>query len=302
MKKFNYRLVRERVYLAIALIKLAQEVLELLNMAFNYLTNKLCMNKIIQRWSSKFQIKPGSWIFVPTDETMKYGHSIKIAIEARWAPPNYYYHLRDGGHVKALSSHLDHEFYIHLDISNFFGCINKTRVTRSLKRFWSYDKARNMATQSTVRDPNCTKKAKYILPFGFVQSPIIASLCLRNSKLGRYLSKINMKPEISVSVYMDDIIISSNDIGQLTATLDEIKPISELSKFPLNPKKEEGPAESITAFNIKLSKGALELTNERLATFKTAYRETDDSNILNGIVGYVSTVNQDQASEILQCI
>lgn len=40
MKKINYRLVQERVYLAIALIKLAQEILTLLNMAFNYLTNK----------------------------------------------------------------------------------------------------------------------------------------------------------------------------------------------------------------------------------------------------------------------
>lgn len=36
MKKIDYRLVQERVYLAIALVKLAQEVLKLLNMAFNY--------------------------------------------------------------------------------------------------------------------------------------------------------------------------------------------------------------------------------------------------------------------------
>lgn len=39
MNKINYRLVQERVYLAIALVKLAQEVLLLLNMAFNYKTN-----------------------------------------------------------------------------------------------------------------------------------------------------------------------------------------------------------------------------------------------------------------------
>jgi len=39
MKKINYRLVQERVYLAIALVKLAQEVLVLLNMAFNYKIN-----------------------------------------------------------------------------------------------------------------------------------------------------------------------------------------------------------------------------------------------------------------------
>jgi hypothetical protein len=40
MKNINYRLVRERVYLAIALIKLAQELLTLLNMAFNYHPSK----------------------------------------------------------------------------------------------------------------------------------------------------------------------------------------------------------------------------------------------------------------------
>lgn len=39
MKKFNYRLVQERVLLAIAFVKLAQEILVLLNMAFNYKTN-----------------------------------------------------------------------------------------------------------------------------------------------------------------------------------------------------------------------------------------------------------------------
>lgn len=40
MKNINYRLVRERIYLAIALIKLAQELLTLLNMAFNYCKEK----------------------------------------------------------------------------------------------------------------------------------------------------------------------------------------------------------------------------------------------------------------------
>lgn len=40
-KKSNYRLVQERVWIAIALVKLAQEILELLNMAFNYNTNSI---------------------------------------------------------------------------------------------------------------------------------------------------------------------------------------------------------------------------------------------------------------------
>ena len=39
MNNYNYRLVRERVYLAIAVVKLAQEIVQLLNMAFNYYTS-----------------------------------------------------------------------------------------------------------------------------------------------------------------------------------------------------------------------------------------------------------------------
>ena len=35
-KKSNYRLVQERVWIALALVKLVREILELLNMAFNY--------------------------------------------------------------------------------------------------------------------------------------------------------------------------------------------------------------------------------------------------------------------------
>lgn len=41
MKAINYRLVRERVYLAIALLKLAQVLLTLLNLAFNYYPHML---------------------------------------------------------------------------------------------------------------------------------------------------------------------------------------------------------------------------------------------------------------------
>lgn len=41
MKKFNYRLTQERIALVIVLIKLFREILELLSMAFNYLTDKI---------------------------------------------------------------------------------------------------------------------------------------------------------------------------------------------------------------------------------------------------------------------
>lgn len=115
------------------------------------------------RWISKFELKPGSWVYVPTDESVEYGDALKQTLEEKWHPPKIYYHLRDGGHVKALESHIECHYFVHLDISNFFGCINRSRVTRCLKSYWSYSEAREIAINSTVRDPSSRLK-KYILP------------------------------------------------------------------------------------------------------------------------------------------
>jgi hypothetical protein len=93
-------------------------------------------------------------VFVPTRETINSGESIKNKIESWWRPPKFYYHLRDGGYVKGLESHLNHDYFLHLDIRNFFGCINKSRVTRCLKKYWAYDQARQIASESTVKNPD----------------------------------------------------------------------------------------------------------------------------------------------------
>lgn len=53
-------------------------------------------------WLSKFEIKRNSWVFVPTKDTIVYGKEIKQIIESNWSIPKYYFHLRSGGHVKAL--------------------------------------------------------------------------------------------------------------------------------------------------------------------------------------------------------
>ena len=251
------------------------------------------------RWSSKFEIKPGSWVFVPTETEVLFGTELKASIESKWKPPAFYYHLRDGGHVKALQSHVNHEAFLYLDISNFFGCINRSRVTRCLKGMYSYQNSRDIAQRSTVKNPDSSLN-KYILPFGFVQSPIIASLCLSKSRLGRFLSASNRQGNFSVSVYMDDIIVSADDKKDLQQLLDEIIPISEQSKFFLNKEKQEGPSSKITAFNIKLTNSVLSVTSERFEEFKKAYKETEDLHVRRGIVGYVETVNKEQASELMK--
>jgi hypothetical protein len=50
-------------------------------------------------------------------------------------------------------------------------------------------------------------KTSFVLPFGFVQSPLMAGLCLANSKLGATLARLAKK--FTVTVYVDDIVIST---------------------------------------------------------------------------------------------
>ena len=120
--------------------------------------------KMIAKWESRFELKPNKWVFVPTAETIAVGRKIKKSIKECWKPPSYYYHLRSGGHVSALKSHLKHAAFLHLDVQDFFGSINKTRVTRCLKSKVGYAIAREWANISTVIDPR--DKKKYIIPFG----------------------------------------------------------------------------------------------------------------------------------------
>lgn len=209
-----------------------------------------------EKWTSKFKIKEYSWVFVPTDETVENGISIKKTIEDKWQPPQYFYHLASGGHIKALHQHLNNKYFIHLDIKDFFGSINRSRITRCIKGIAPYERAREIAIESTVRHPEFPTP-KYILPFGFVQSPIIASLCLSKSALGRHLHRLSKRKEFDVSIYMDDIILSCNFPEDLNEQLVLLEAAAIKSGLPLNKKKQEGPDTGITAFNIHISQGLL---------------------------------------------
>lgn len=246
-----------------------------------------------ERWNSKFQIKKGAWVFVPTEETIEKGLKIKNLIEEHWSFPRHYYHLRKGGHIRALREHIKHKFFIHLDIKNFFGQINRSRVTRSLKEYIAYEKAREIAVESTVRLPESTE-VKYILPFGFVQSPIIASLCLSKSALGRYLTHLQQQKEYSVSIYMDDILVSANNSEKLMMEMMKIKTVSEKSGLPLNADKQEGPDTYVKAFNIEISQGLLKIMPSKLQELATTYATSENENQRAGIRNYVSSVNPNQ--------
>lgn len=248
------------------------------------------------KWSSKFELKPGKWVFVPTAGSVVEGKKIKKAIEMCWTPPSYYFHLKAGGHVEALRSHLAHEKFLRIDIKDFFGSINRTRITRCLKSKFSYSIARAFANASTVPDPADAKRI--VIPFGFVQSQIIAAVCLAESALGIYLDKLALNKAVALTVYVDDIIVSTSDAVLLDQVLQDIEAAANRACFVLNADKQDGPGAGITAFNIVLAKGSLEVEADRLNKFKEAIVAATSENQRAGIKSYVASVNAAQGIAI----
>lgn len=248
-----------------------------------------------RKWDNKFERKPDRWVFVPTEETKNRGKKICELIQKKWSPPYFYYHLHIGGHVAALRSHYINKYFVSLDVENFFGSISSSRITRHLVPLFGYKTSRQIALDSTVRHPN--EAQRMILPYGFVQSPLLASIVFSQSALGKYIGALAKK--ITVSIYVDDIHISCNDMLALEEAKSEIERLGAISLFDMNGKKSQGPSEKITAFNINMELGKLEITEDRMAEFVIRLTNNPTPNEREGIIGYIYSVNPDQANEIL---
>ena len=240
---------------------------------------------MIAKWANRFQLKPGRWIYEPTLESVEIGREIKAAVEAKWRPPGYYYHLRTGGHLAAVKAHFGNTTFWHGDIENFFGSINRSRLSRCLKPLVGYKTAREWAMQSTVPNP---EKTAFVLPYGFTQSQLLASLCLRHSALGKCLH--GLRKVCSISVYVDDIIASSK--GDLAAESALIANAAARSEFTLGPAKLQGPAAGITAFNIAIQAHSIALTDKRWTEFHRALSDPACSEERRqALIAYVNLVD-----------
>jgi hypothetical protein len=248
---------------------------------------------VTHKWTHRYELKPGRWVFAPTEEAKKTGARIKREVAAHWKPPTFYFHLRSGGHVAAVHTHVASQYFFRADLEDFFGRVNRSRVTRCLKSWFSYADAREMASESVVRRPGHNG---FVLPYGFVQSPILASLALDKSKLGSYLRALNGRPNLRVSVYVDDIIVSSTDESCLGDAVAKLKQLADLASFPINASKTEGPGHGVTAFNIELSHAALQITDARLAELKADYDAAASGYSKAGILSYVRSVNEAQSA------
>lgn len=212
--------------------------------------------------------KNGKPIFAPSERGVLWGEKVKRKVEELYSFEEFVYHFKDGSHVKALHKHRNNLYFCRVDIERFFYTIRRNRVKRVLKGV-GVRKAEEFAKWSTVKDP--FSGVGYVLPYGFIQSPILATLVLMESAVGRCLHRLNARG-VSVSVYMDDICLSSNDAVDLSRSFEGLKAAAGEAGFALNDEKTREPASSIDIFNCSLKNGSTEVLPERISEFYSVDR------------------------------
>lgn len=246
-------------------------------------------------WINRFQFKGGQWVYEPSPISRQQGNLIVNELNQKWKKPFYFYHFKNGGHIQAIKSVIHNDFYATLDIKSFFPSISRSRITRTLKSFFDYQSSRRIAKESTLKHP-IPNQHSHSLPYGFVQSPLLASVCLHKSTLGLEMDNCFKSKEVTIAVYMDDIILSSGSQDILKAWVDRLKLAAVKSKLQLNEAKESTVATKATAFNIEFSKNQMLITPERFKKLKNTYVNSLSDAQRKGIEGYVSTVNLSQAT------
>ncbi|MGI9374553.1 MAG: reverse transcriptase domain-containing protein [Tsuneonella suprasediminis] len=206
--------------------------------------------------------KNGKWYYAPSDKGREIGLDLKEQIEAAYPLDGIYYHLHDGGHVAALHQHRPHRYFCRVDIENFFYRIARNRVARALRGI-GIARAERYAKWSTVKDP--FGEFNYVIPYGFIQSPILATLVLDRSAVGNFLRSIPI--QIGRSVYMDDIILSGDNLEMLTQYFDQLKAELKRGNFRLSQRKIRPPSEAMDVFNCDLETGQSAVQQDRREKF-----------------------------------
>jgi Reverse transcriptase (RNA-dependent DNA polymerase) len=217
---------------------------------------------MLENYKHKYPSR-GKFIFVPTPECDRRGERLLRLGEHIELPP-YFFHYRRGGHVEALHQHIESRYFFRIDLKNFFYSISRNRVSRILRQS-GFHSAREWSEWSTVRNPY-NDGPKYVLPIGFKQSPLLASLALWRSAVASSIEEA-VSRGVFVSVYFDDLIGSSDNANELRITYSGILEACQQANLVPNEAKLIEPANAIIAFNCHLTHGRAEVTEERIQRF-----------------------------------
>ncbi len=248
----------------------------------------------MRNYQSRFRLPSGKWVYIQLEELAFEAEAHVRAIRKNWNAPSFFFHYQRGGHVAALRSHSGNPWLAKLDLSNFFGNVRRNRVTRSLKTIgFSFRDAEEFAVASTVRVDH--RRQRFGLPYGFVQSPLLASLALDKSDLGNCLRQLM----VTATVYVDDIIVSGHNQDQVQEATNSLRAAAERSNFPVNDEKSVGPSTAISAFNIDTDKAGLTIAEKRYAEFCLAVQTNGEGPVSSAVLNYVRSVNDEQAAKLV---
>lgn len=217
-----------------------------------------------QNYAYKYERK-GKPIYAPSRLGQQIGEDIKAQVESAHAFDDFVYHLRKkGGHVAALHAHRPHQFFARVDIRRFFYSIARNRVARQLRAI-GIARAEHYAKWSCIKNPYGAPS--YALPYGFIQSPILATLVLMQSGVGTLLRNLRMQGAVMVTVYMDDISLSSDDLSALQAAFDQLLARLTEAEFEISAAKTRNPGPAMDLFNCDVECGRTSVMDERIDLF-----------------------------------
>ncbi|WP_157223380.1 reverse transcriptase domain-containing protein [Rhodovulum sp. PH10] len=225
-------------------------------------------------------------------------------IREHWHPHETFKTFSKKAHIAALRPHIGNRWFASIDLESFFEHVTRAKVHRAIENIgFSRTRAFRIAGESTVR-----QNEKYSLARGFPQSAVLATLVLDRSLFGSYLRKRNDKS--ALTIYSDDIILSSNNFQNL---VDEYWLIIELlgrSNFSVNTHKSQPPNREVVVFNIRLSHKLLRFTDERMWRFfirakdllQNTSSEQRDEKYQEFFGRYVASINSEQARQLAESL
>jgi hypothetical protein len=252
----------------------------------------------LRNYKQRIPLGPEKWAY-EQDEAFEAAAKEEVReIKKIWKRPGHFYHLRRGGHIAAARLHLSSNYFAKVDLRRFFEQVTRNRVVKRLTTLgMSFERAEDFAIASTVR--HAADQRRFALPYGFVQSPLLASIDLDLSALGRQILKLK-SAGIRVSAYVDDIIISSEEEQAVKDGFEALVSAAAVANYEINQEKSQNCGAQLRVFNLDISRGSMAVADERFAEFQEGIALFDDSAESIAIALYVESVNPAQADELIR--
>lgn len=251
----------------------------------------------MRNFTARIPLSADKWAYEQDESFALVARRHVARISAKWRPPIYFYHLRSGGHVAAVRHHLNSHFFAKIDLRRFFEQVTRNRIIKRLMGLgYSRLEAEDFAVASTIQ---CAPhRKKFVLPYGFLQSPLLASLDLDCTALGRQIAKLAHEG-LCVSVYVDDIVVSGTEKLRTEQALADLRSAARQSNLEINDEKSLDVGTRMEAFNIEFGYGKMQISAERMGRFQQDILMFGNTQKALAIHSYIKSVNYDQAEGVL---